>query len=73
MANLMYVGRRLDSSDGSVFLGEYFLLNLAGTYDLDHHRQLFVRIDNVLGEAYDEVFGFGEPGFSAYAGMNFRW
>ena len=73
MANLMYVGRRLDSADGSVFLDEYFLLNLAATYEIDHHRQLFVRVDNVLGEAYDEVFGFGEAGFSAYAGVNFRW
>ncbi len=72
-AGLLFFGRRLDSSDGSIYLGEYFLLNLAGTYDWNDHWQLFARLDNVLDQNYEEVWGYGTPGISFYGGVNMVW
>ncbi len=69
-ANLLYVGQRRDS----VFtLNEYVRLDLAGTYQLSRGCELFARIDNVLDENYEEVWGYETAGISAYGGVNLRW
>lgn len=72
-AQLVYVGSRLNSSYDSIYLGEYFLLNLATTYDVTRSCQLFARIDNVLDQNYQEVYGFGVPGIAFYGGTSLRW
>jgi vitamin B12 transporter len=35
--------------------------------------RLLARVDNLLDEDYQDVLGFGTPGFSAYAGVSVRW
>lgn len=73
-AQLLYVGSRRDSFDGeSIYLGEYFLLNVATTYDVSRSCQLFARIDNVLDQNYEEVYGYGTPGIAFYGGTSLRW
>lgn len=72
-AGLLFFGNRLDSSDGSIYLDEYFLLNMSGTYDWNDHLQLFARLDNVLDQDYEEVWGYGTPGISFYGGVNLVW
>lgn len=74
--NGLYVGERTDSYyDASMFefvntdLDEYFVLNVAGSYNITPGVELMARIDNVLDEDYEESAGYGTPGLSAYGGF----
>jgi vitamin B12 transporter len=72
--DLMYVGPRLDNTfAGPVDLEEYYLLNLAGSYRLGRCTQLYARLDNVLDEDYEEVWGYATPGLSFYGGLKMRF
>ncbi len=68
--NMLYVGPRRDAV---YTLHEYFRLDLAGSYQLTPRCELFARIDNVLDESYEEVWGYQTAGISGYAGVNLRW
>jgi len=74
--NLLYVGPREDYDDSwpsnRVALGEYYLLNLAGSYDVNHWCQIYARIDNVLNENYQEVWSYQTAPLSGYAGVSIR-
>ena len=71
----LHVGPRLDFDDAFQLtsLDSYFLVNLSGSYRVSERWELFARLDNVLDEQYEEVFGFATPGISAFAGANIRW
>lgn len=73
---ILYVGKRddvyYDSSTWQsvrVGLDSYTLVNLAASYDLTEHMQISGRVDNVFDEDYEEVYGYGTPGLSAYTGI----
>ena len=51
-------------------LGAYTLVNLAGSYEFNKYVTLFGRIENLLDESYEEVFGFTSPGVGGFAGIN---
>lgn len=83
-AYLLYVGERLDrgpfdfalppfGDNAPTVLGDYVTVNLAGHYNLNDRWQLFGRLDNLFDTKYQEVFGFGTPGISAYGGVNWYW
>ena len=67
----IYVGERLDT--GNNILRQYMLLNMSGTYQATDRVQLFARLDNITNTFYEEVRGFGTPGFGAYGGLNVTW
>lgn len=71
-AELIWVGTREDI-DFSVFerteLKGYVLLNAAAHYDLFDFLRLDIRLENILDTDYEEVFGYGTPGFSVYGGI----
>jgi len=54
---------------------DYFILNLAASYDVVRNRgyvnkvQLWAKINNLLDERYQEIFGFSSPGFTMLAGL----
>lgn len=50
-------------------LDSYTLVNLAGSYELVEGFELFARIENLLNERYEEVFGFRSPGIGAFGGV----
>ncbi|MCG8619206.1 MAG: TonB-dependent receptor [Desulfobacterales bacterium] len=50
-------------------LDEYFLVNLAASYDLTKHIRLHGRVDNVFDEFYEEAWSYATAGRSAYAGV----
>jgi len=56
-----------------VSLDSYTLVNLSGTYDVTETVQVFGRIDNLLDEDYEEVFGYTTTGLGAYAGVRLRF
>jgi vitamin B12 transporter len=67
-----YVGTRLDENfDTSSLLTmpAYVLVNLRGSFQLDKQINLFARLDNLFNQYYEEVYGYGTPGFSAYGGV----
>lgn len=66
---LIYVGNRYRDSSNTQKMGNYTLVNLAGSYDITKNLQLFGRIDNLFDREYEEVYGYGTPGISAYGGV----
>lgn len=63
-----YVSRRYDSAlDRNI--SAYSLVNLKGSYLLHENLSLFVRIDNLFDESYEEAAGYGTPGISAFGGV----
>jgi vitamin B12 transporter len=72
--NLLYVGPRTDFDEffARTTLSEYYLLNVAGSYDVNDWCQVFARVDNVLDEDYEEVYGYTTPPLSFFGGVNLR-
>ena len=74
-ASVLYVGNRSDL-DFSTFPGtpvtldDYILVDLAASWQIDPHVDLFIRGQNVADQEYTEAFGFGVPGAAVYVGAN---
>ncbi|MCL2103100.1 MAG: TonB-dependent receptor [Syntrophorhabdaceae bacterium] len=73
---ILWVGRRDDSYyNNSTFtasrekLGSYTLVNLAASFDVAKNFKILCRIVNLFDKKYEEVFGYGTPGLSAYGGI----
>jgi vitamin B12 transporter len=62
-----FVGDRPDISD--MHLDSYTVVNLAGSYQVHEHVQLYGRIDNLFDEDYQEAATYGVPGIGAYFGV----
>jgi vitamin B12 transporter len=70
----VYTGARRDLDYSGwdardVTLAGYLLLDGVLSFNAGRDTQVFVRLDNILGAKYETVFGYGTPGFSAYAGV----
>jgi len=69
-----YVGDR-DDNDYSTWpatrveLDSYTLLDLAASYQITDNILIFGRMENMLDEEYETVYGYGTRGFSAYGGV----
>jgi vitamin B12 transporter len=63
-----FISERVDNRD-------YFVLNLAASYDVVRNRgyinkvQVWAKLNNLLDERYQEVYGYTSPGFSMLAGL----
>jgi len=69
-----YVGQRKDMDYNvwpvlTITLPVYSLLNGVISYEAGKNAQLFVRLDNILDERYEMVYGYGTLGFSVQAGV----
>jgi len=74
--DLLWVGKRWDTDFSTwpasrVELDSYLLVNLAGSWDVNEHWQVFGRLENLLDEDYQQVLGYGTYGFSGYLGLKF--
>lgn len=73
IANLdvIYVGKRDDwvpyPQRGNA--NDYTLVNLAASFDISKNIQVFGRVENLLDKKYEEVWGYGTPGFSIFGGI----
>jgi len=56
-----------------VKLDSYTLVNLAATHDFSKTVQVFGRVENLLDERYEEVFGYGTAGIGVYGGVRVRF
>ena len=53
-----------------VVLDDYWLVNVAASYKLQPGVELFGRVENLLDQHYQEVFGYNAtPGIAAFAGI----
>lgn len=52
-----------------VRLSGYTLVTIAGSYKLHKYVTLFARVENVLDQRQEEVFGLQGPGIGAYGGI----
>lgn len=59
-------------AQSQVTLEEYTVVNLAAHYDVTENVRLFGRVENVLNEDYQEVFGFETAPVAAYGGVKIR-
>jgi vitamin B12 transporter len=69
---ILYVGESEDmdfATMSRVELDSYTLLNLSATYALTDRIQVHGRIENLLDEDYEEVYGYGTAGQSVYGGV----
>lgn len=76
--DLVYVGKRPDKNFSvwpypDVILTGYALLDAALSFDLSPQVQVFGRLDNMLDQKYELVYGYGTPRLSAYAGIRVSW
>ncbi len=75
--DIMYVGKR-DELDFATYpatrivMPHYFLINLAAYYDLFSFLRLQGRIENLLDEQYEEIYGYGTSELSFYGGIYLR-
>jgi vitamin B12 transporter len=68
---IIHVGKRLDLFPYPTIseAEAYTLFNLAASYQVSKHIELFGRIDNLFDREYEAVLGYGTPGRSAYIGI----
>lgn len=72
---VVYVGARRDmdfSADQSITLTSYVMVDLAASYDFTDAVQVFGRVENLLDEDYEEVYGYGTPGLGVYGGVKIK-
>jgi vitamin B12 transporter len=75
--NVSYNGEQLDdffppfpTPREVVTLDAYTLVTLSYLYQINDTVQLNARLENLLDENYEEVFGYSAPGFGGHLGVN---
>ncbi len=76
-ANVTYVGERTDTffevappyGTETIRLHSYSLASLAASYRLTGNARVYARVENLLNEDYEDVYGYNTPGIGAYAGI----
>ncbi len=56
-----------------VQLDDYWLINIAASYELRPGVELYGRLENALDQDYQQVFGYETAGIAAYAGLRFTY
>ena len=67
-----YIGRRYDidaMTFGRIKDPDYFLANIAVSYDVAEEWQAFGRIENLFSKHYEDPDGFDQPGFGFFLGV----
>ena len=63
----------LTFSSERVPLDDYWLVSVAASYRVAPGVELFGRVENLLDQDYEEVFGFNTAGVAAYGGVRFTF
>jgi len=62
-----------DYSVNPVQLGDYFLLNVRGTYDLPKYLSFYAEVKNLLNRKYETMAGFPMPGINFSIGITAKY
>lgn len=69
----LYVGERLDRTfSGDETLDPYHLINLSGVVKMAKNLWMEARVDNLLDEDYEQVYGYNTPGLSVFVGVKYQ-
>ncbi len=52
-----------------VTLDDYIMVNIGADYQVNENFQVYGRIENLLDQDYEEVFGYNTQGITAFAGL----
>lgn len=66
------IGNRYDTDPNTgarIRRGSYFTANLAASYTVNRHWELFGRVENLFDRDYEEPAGFEQPGVGVYVGV----
>lgn len=67
--SLRYVGARYNTTGNREPLPDFYVLNVAGTYNITPAIQGYLRAENLLNRHYEEILYFGIPVRSVYGGI----
>jgi vitamin B12 transporter len=56
-----------------VKLDDYTLLNLSASYQMNKQLSFYTRLDNILDDDYEEVYGYQTLGFGAVFGVRYNF
>jgi vitamin B12 transporter len=66
------IGKRYDidpTNYARISRGSYFVSNLAASWNVNRHWELFGRVENLFDRDYEEPAGFEQPGRGVYVGV----
>ncbi len=66
---LRYGGRSFDDAANDIALGGYVLVDLRASYAFDDHLELYARVENATGKAYETAYQYGSLGRVGFAGV----
>ncbi|NJL29518.1 MAG: TonB-dependent receptor, partial [Thermoanaerobaculia bacterium] len=72
-ATLTAISVRDRVDTGGRALEDYVRVDLGLSYALSHGVEPYLRIENLFDEDYEEIFGFGTPGFTLALGARWAW
>lgn len=77
-ADYRHVGRRadlafLDFTSSNVQLSAYDLVSVSAAWQVREDLEWYVRLDNLLNERYEDVWGYETPGFGVTTGIKWRF
>jgi vitamin B12 transporter len=75
--NLTYVGKRSDTyfevappfGTQTFSLDSYYLASVAISYQLTEQVRMYARVENLLDDNYEDIYGYNTAGRGAYAGV----
>ncbi len=72
-ATLLHVGSQRSLRTSTTRQPDYTVVNLATQYQINESYQVWVRIDNLFDEDYQEIANYQTPGISYYTGVRFTF
>ena len=71
--NIQYNGSQKDAVNSSnVKLAEFTIVNISANLNLSKKLNAYLRLENLLDESYEEIFGYQPLGFGANIGIRYR-
>jgi vitamin B12 transporter len=64
-----FVGQRYNNVGNTQSIPSFLVWNLSAIYDVTKRMQVYVRVDNLFNEKYEEVLFFGVPIRSIFGGL----
>jgi len=73
--NINYVGSYFDSSvpTGEVKIGDYVLVDSAVTVYINKDLKIYLEVENILNQKYQQVVGFDSPGIRPGGGIHWSF